>query len=82
MYSSIFDCMSFFPTMHLHSVIFVTVWSRLARFQAAAYEDKARRLEIDLETSQKENQVISEQVNLTPWRWDYHHETQEQFFFS
>lgn len=30
--------------------------------QAAAYEDKARRLEIDLETSQKENQVIGEQV--------------------
>lgn len=31
--------------------------------QAAAYEDKARRLEIDLETAQKENQVINQQVS-------------------
>lgn len=37
-------------------------------FKAAAYEDKARRLEIDLETSQKENQVISEQVCVTKLR--------------
>ena len=37
-------------------------------FKAAAYEDKARRLEIDLETSQKENQVISEQVCVTKVR--------------
>lgn len=33
--------------------------------QAAAYEDKARRLEIDLETAQKENQVINQQVRNT-----------------
>ena len=35
----------------------------LVCFQAAAYEDKARRLEIDLETAQKENQVINQQVS-------------------
>ena len=29
-----------------------------------------RRLEIDLETAQKENQVISEQVGVGPLSWD------------
>ena len=47
--------------MTLSPVIYLFLSFCLA-FQAAAYEDKARRLEIDLETAQKENQVISEQV--------------------
>ena len=49
-------------------IILVNVSKWFSYFKAAAYEDKARRLEIDLETSQKENQVISEQVCVTKLR--------------
>lgn len=49
-------------------IILVNVRKWFSYFKAAAYEDKSRRLEIDLETSQKEKQVISEQVCVTKLR--------------